>query len=302
MSIALLLLPDFLLIAGGAALKRWRGFDAAFWTGLERLVYFVLFPALLFRSLASSPLGLADAERLAVVGLGFTFAGMLLSALAQPLFRLPQPTFAACFQCGFRFNTYLALAVASRIGAEPAVAAISLLIGVLVPVVNVAAVGMLARGRRSRIVVELARNPLILACVAGIAWKATGWALPALVSHLVGLLAGAALPLGLLAVGAGLTFRATTVSPAALGWWNTVKLLALPALALLFANLAALSPLERQVAVTLAAMPTAPSAYILATQMNGQGAPVAQLISTGTLIAAITLPLWISLVVPAAGV
>jgi len=173
---------------------------------------------------------------------------------------------------------------------------------VLVPVVNVAAVGMLARGHRSRIVVELARNPLILACVAGIAWKATGWTLPALASHLLGLLAGAALPLGLLAVGAGLTFKATTVSPAALAWWNTVKLLALPALALLFANLAALSPLERQVAVTLAAMPTAPSAYILATQMNGQGAPVAQLISTGTLIAAITLPLWISLVSPAAGV
>ena len=47
MSAALLLLPDFLLIVGGALLKRVRGFEAPFWAGLERLVYFVLFPALL---------------------------------------------------------------------------------------------------------------------------------------------------------------------------------------------------------------------------------------------------------------
>jgi predicted permease len=46
----------------------------------------------------------------------------------------------------------------------------------------------------------------------------------------------------------------------------------------------------------MAAVPTAPSAYILATQMTGHGAPVALLISTGTLLAAVTLPLWIALV------
>ena len=133
MTAALLLLPDFLLIALGALLRRSHSFDAAFWSGIERLVYFVLFPALLFRSLASSPLSPADAGRLAVVGLAFTAAGMALSALGQRLFRLPHATFVACFQCGFRFNTYIALAAASRFGGAEAVAAISLLIGLLVP-------------------------------------------------------------------------------------------------------------------------------------------------------------------------
>ena len=296
MSIGLLLLPDFLLIALGVALKRMRGFDAAFWTGVERLVYFVLFPALLFRSLATSPLGLADAGRLAAVGLTFTFAGMLLSALAQPLFRLPQATFAACFQCGFRFNTYIALAVASRIGGDAALAAISVLIGVLVPVVNIAAVAMLARGQGGRIAIELARNPLVLACLAGMAWKAAALPLPELPSHVLATLASAAVPLGLLAVGAGLKFVRATLPPAPLAWWNGVKLVAMPAVAYMLANVAGLSPLERQVAVAMAAVPTAPSAYILATQMTGHGAPVALLISTGTLIAAVTLPLWIALV------
>ena len=84
MSVALLLLPDFLLIAGGALLKRVRGFEPAFWSGLERLVYFVLFPALLFRSLVLAPLTFGEAGRLVAVGVVFTAAGMALSALARP--------------------------------------------------------------------------------------------------------------------------------------------------------------------------------------------------------------------------
>lgn len=296
MSVALLLLPDFLLIAFGAALRRVRGFDGAFWPGLERLVYFVLFPALLFRSLATSPLGLADAGRLVAVGLGFTLAGMALSALAQPLFRLPHATFAACFQCGFRFNTYVALAAAASLGGESGLATLSLLIGTLVPVVNVAAVGMLARGAGARIALEIARNPLVLACVAGILWKVAALPLPEVAQHLLALLAAAAVPLGLLAVGAGLTLRSASVPPAAAAWWHGVKLLAMPAIALALAYVAGLSPLERTVAVAMASVPTAPSAYILATQMKGDGASAALLISSGTLLAAITMPLWIALV------
>jgi predicted permease len=292
---ALLLLPDFLLIALGAALSRSRQFDAGFWAGVERLVYFVLFPALLFRALADSPRGFADAGSLAAAGLGFTVAGMLLSALALPLLRLPHPTFAACFQCGFRFNTYVALAAAARIGGADGVATMSLLVGLLVPFVNVVAVTALARGQGLRIVAAIARNPLVIACVAGIAWNAIAPPMPAIASRILELLAVAALPLGLLAVGAGLKLSRSTLPLPALAWWNAVKLLAVPAVALVLARALGLSPLERQIAVALAAVSTAPSAYILAVQMNGNGAAVALLISSGTLLAAVTLPLWIAL-------
>jgi hypothetical protein len=312
LSAALLLLPDFLLIALGVALARLpaartpsprargegRGeglFPSKFWSGVERLVYYVLFPALLFRSLATSPLALGDAGRLIGVGVAFTVAGMGLSALAAPLFRLPHATFAACFQCGFRFNTYVALAAASRVADAAGVAAMSLLIGVLVPLVNVAAVAMLVHGRDGRIVPALARNPLLLACAAGIAWNTTRLPVPALAAHILQLLAAAALPLGLLAVGAGLRFTRGTLPLPALAWWQAIKLGALPAIAFALANVAGLTSTERQVAVIMAAVPTATSAYILAVQMNAAGAPVALLISSGTLAAAVTLPLWLSL-------
>jgi predicted permease len=293
---ASLLLPDFLLIALGAGLRRVRVFDAPFWRGLERLVYFILFPALLFRALATSTMPLGGASRLVAVGLLFTGAGIALSWLGRPLLRLPKPTFAACFQCAFRFNTYIALAAASSLGGAQGVAAISLLVGVLVPLVNIAAVAMLAE-RRDGFGIGLAviRNPLVIACACGLAVNAAGIPLPALVTRILELLSGAALPLGLIAAGAGLAFVAGTLPLRAIAWWHAIKLALLPAIALGLAQVFALSTLERQVAVLLAAVPTAPSAYVLAMQMNGVGAPVALLISTGTLLAIVTLPLWLAL-------
>jgi predicted permease len=50
--------------------------------------------------------------------------------------------------------------------------------------------------------------------------------------------------------------------------------------------------------VVMAAVPTATSAYILAAQMGGQGAPVALIISSGTVLAAVTLPLWLAVAAP----
>jgi malonate transporter len=276
-------------------LARTRSFDTAFWSGVERLVYYVLFPALLFRSLATSPLAFGDAGRLVAVGLAFTVAGMGLSALAAPLFRLPRPTFAACFQCAFRYNTYVALAAASRLAGPAGIAAISLLIGALVPLVNVAAVAALVRGGDTRILPALVRNPLVLASAAGIACNVLQAPVPALAAHILELLAAAALPLGLLAVGAGLRFTRGTLPLPALVWWQAIKLAVLPALAYLLSDALGPSSTERQVAVIMAAVPTATSAYILAVQMNAPGAPVALLISSGTLIAAVTLPLWLSL-------
>lgn len=295
-SSAFLLLPDFLLIALGAGLKRLPVFDAPFWRGLERLVYFVLFPALLFRALALSRVSPGDASRLIGVGMLFTAAGMLLTLLVRPLLRVAQATFAACFQCAFRFNTYIALAAASRLAGDDGVAAISLLIGVLVPIVNIAAVAMLARERGRGIWLAVARNPLVIACAAGLAMNASHVRLPAVVETVLGLLAAAALPLGLIAAGAGLTFVRDTLPLRAIVWWNGVKLVVLPTIALALAALFQLSPLERQMAVLLAAVPTAPSAYILAMQMNGVGAPVAWLISSGTLLAVVTLPLWLAFI------
>lgn len=267
-----------------------------FWAGLERLVYYVLFPALLYRSLAQPGYSLGAAGMPLVVAVTATGTAMALSALAAPVLRLPRATFGACFQCGFRFNTYVILAVAVRLGGTDAVALASILVGVLVPMVNIAAVLALADGGAAHMARQLVRNPLILATVAGIATHAAGVMLPSLLDHFLALLAGAALPLGLLAVGAALRSERGAVPPAALAWFHTVKLVLLPAIAWLLARATGLITLETQIVVLVAAVPTATSAYILAVQMGGDGRAAAWMITSGTLLAALTLPLWLSLV------
>lgn len=297
MSIALTLLPDFALILLGYALRRWMPLGDHFWNGLEKLIYFVLFPALLFTAITRTPLSFA-AVPLIGVGAAAMAVGMVLGYLSRWLFPLSPLSFASQFQCAFRFNTYIGLAVAASLHGEQGVAAMGLLAGALVPFANLAAVGMLARHGESSLVRELAKNPLLLATLLALGWNLSGGAVPAPAAHFLGRLAAAAISLGLLAVGAALKLRGTLGQPGSGGrgaacWFLAVKLIAMPAAALLAARSIGLAGIHFDVAIAFAALPTASSAYILAQRMNGDGARVAWLISAGTLGGMLTLPLWL---------
>lgn len=295
MQTALALLPDFLLILLGFALRRWLHLGDHFWTGLEKLVYFVLFPALLFNSIARANLAWSEAAPLLGVGLLVMIAGMVLGAAARWLFPISPVSFASQFQCAFRFNTYIGLAVAAKLHGATGIAAMGLLTGAMVPPVNIAAVGMLARHGGVSLWRELARNPLLLATLAGLLWNLSGVAMPVPAGQFLGRLADAAIALGLLAVGAALRLDGKPGGGYGAGaWFLGVKLLALPAAAITLGRLLGLSGIYFDIALVFAALPTASSAYILAQRMGGDGRSVAWLISAGTLTAMVTLPLWLA--------
>jgi malonate transporter and related proteins len=295
MQTALALLPDFLLILLGHALRRWLHLGDHFWTGLEKLVYFVLFPALIFNSIARANLPWSEAAPLLLVGLLIMMSGMVLGGVARWLFRITPISFASQFQCAFRFNTYIGLAVAAKLHGAAGIAAMGLLAGAMVPPANIAAVGMLARHGDASLWRELARNPLVLATIAGILWNLTGLGLPAPATQFLGRLAEAAIALGLLAVGAALKLDGRPGGGYAAGaWFLAVKLLALPVVAIGLCRLTGLTGLYFDVALAYAALPTASSAYILAQRMGGDGRSVAWLISVSTLLAMLTLPLWLA--------
>ena len=295
MSVALLLFPDFALILLGALLKRYARFELGFWTGLERMVYFVLFPSLLFASTSTAKLDFAATAGL--IGACFVAmgTGIVLGFLARPLFK-PEPTvFASGVQCAFRFNSYIALALAGRLGGSEGIALMAVAIGVSVPIANAAAVFALARHQKSGVLGEMLRNPLIIATVGGLALNLLGIALPEFVLATVQRLGAASIALGLIAVGAGLKLSGAQVERPTLAWWLAVKLLAAPLAVWLFVRHVDLPPLQREIAILFAALPTASSAYILAVRMGGNGSIVAFLISAGTVLSVLTLPLWISL-------
>lgn len=296
MTTALALLPDFLLILLGLTLRRWLHLGDHFWTGLEKLIYFVLFPALLFNSLACANLAWVTAAPLLATGLLVMTSGMILGGAARWLFPLSPVSFASQFQCAFRFNTYIGLAVAAKLHGADGIAAMGLLAGAMVPPANIAAVGMLARHGGVSVWRELARNPLVLATLAGLLWNASGLALAQPAAQFLGRLAEAAIALGLLAVGAALRLDGRPGGGyGSAAWFLSVKLVALPVAALVSGRLLGLSGVYMDVALAFAALPTASSAYILARRMGGDGGSVAWLISASTLAAMATLPLWLAL-------
>ncbi len=288
------LFPIIALIALGHALKRLGMPGTDVWRGIEALVYYVLFPALLFGTLASRPIDLAAGGTMILVGFGFMIGGMLLGLAARPLLSPSPKAFASIFQCSFRFNTYIGMALLGGVFGADGIAAFALLAGFVIPLANVASVWALAHHGRQPILRELLRNPFILATFTGLGWSALGLPLPELALATLIFLGEPALPLGLLATGASLTFLLEPRQKALVVYFIGAKLLGVPALALGLALLAGLQGEYLAAAVMLAALPPASSAYILATRMGGDGPLVAATVGAATLIAALTLPLWLS--------
>ncbi len=108
-------------------------------------------------------------------------------------------------------------------------------------------------------------------------------------------LGNASLALGLLCIGAGLKFPSHATTARTLGYYTVLKLIGMPLMAAALIRLGSLQPLEASALLLFAALPTASSAYILATRMGGDGATVASIVSTQTLFSMVTLPVVMAL-------
>jgi malonate transporter len=293
MSVAHTIIPIFLLILLGVSMRRWFGLREDFWPQMDRLIYYVFFPALLFSTLSHFKIDFGAATPMLIVATLFMCAGIALGYVAKYLFHAPAKVFSATFQSSFRFNSYVGLAIAGGLHGQEGLAAIGLLMGFMVPLANVASVSMLARHSESHWLKEILLNPLIIATAGGIAFSLVGLHLPKMFDTTLGLLAQASLPLGLVAVGAGLRVQGLHSHPGTLWFGVAVKLLVLPAIAWGLASAFKLSGVYFHIAVLLAALPVSTVAYVLAKRMGGDGDTIAAQVMLSTLLSALTLPLWL---------
>ncbi|MCK6432217.1 MAG: AEC family transporter [Burkholderiaceae bacterium] len=286
-----LMLPDFALIALGYLLCRHTPLDRSVWDGAERLVYYLLFPALLFHSIARNSLQPGAMAAFCATGVALVAVGIAAAYAVRLGPGVDGRLHASGAQAAFRFNSYIALAVAERLAGVQGVAWQALLVSLCVPLCNVAAVWPLARQGGHGYLRELVRNPLILATVSGLAVNLAGIALPEPASIVLSRVGAAALPLGLMAVGAGLRFGALRDGPGLAAAFLSIRHALLPALAIALVIAQGMPAAQQAVMVAFAAMPTASSAYVLATRMGGHGSYVAGLVTLSTLLAMPGLPL-----------
>lgn len=297
--IALSLLPIFTLILLGLFLRLWRPLNAKFWAAADRLTYYVFFPVLLFTSIAKADLTdmpVSAGIGLPVLTLLIVTGGLLL---LRPRLGFKGPVFASVVQGSIRTNTYVSLAAALAVYGEEALPAVALGIIAFIPFVNLVSVLVHVRygsgkthGVRKALI-EIGTNPLIIACVLGIAANLADIILPDPLDTTLDLLGRAALPLGLISVGAALEFATLRRSKKALVLASAIKLAILPALLLVALSNADIDGAPAGVLLLFAAAPTSVSSYVLARHMGGDHKLMASMITVQVLVGMITLPVWL---------
>lgn len=295
------LIPVFLVIALGWTIKRMDFPGDEIWPPLDRLTYYVFFPALLLFTLATADLSGFDVWPMAYALWAGLFSMVALLMLIRAVGSLTGPQFSSVFQGAARWNGFVALAAIGQLYGPEGVTLAAVSFAVLVPTVNVLSVVILTRYAGDEpaglltVAKLLTKNPLILACAAGIFLNATGLGLPGPLAITADILGQAALTIGLLAIGAGLRLDHAFETKGIVFLTSGLKLIVMPLLMMGWCEVFGIEGMARLVVLMCGAVPGATSSYILARQLGGDATLMASLITGGTLLAALTMPLMLYL-------
>ncbi len=294
------LAPLFLISAIGYGLARLRFGGAQMWHALDHITFYVLFPALLAKTLMRANLGNVPAGSFVLVSIlsvtimGCAFLAAYL-ALEKPV---SGPVFTSLFQGALRFQSTIAVAISAALFGEAGLTFAALSVASLVPTVQLYTVLMLlifGRGngdvRLWPILQRLALNPFTLACLLGLVLNVTS--VPDFLYETFSVLGAASIALTLLAVGAGLNLSTVSGVRAMVAGSIATRLILMPILVLGLSWLTGLSGLPRTIAVIAAAVPTAATAYTMARKMGGDAELMAQIITFQSVASIVTLPLFI---------
>lgn len=301
--IAILLgvVPVFALIALGYALKRGRFLTGENWAPVERLTYFVFYPGFLiptiwradFSGAAAGALGLATVSTMLLIGA----AGVL----ARPLIPVSGPAFTSVFQGLIRWNSFVLLPVAAAVFGPEGLGLAAVVVGLLVPPINVISVLVMSKwgdgqgGGWRMAGRSMLGNPILWSCAIGMALNLSGVPRLPLILGPLELLGAAAVTLGLIVAGAGLSFRGIAERPLVIGGVTMVKLLVTPVLMWGLTRLFGGDETAQGIALLCGAAPGAAAAYVLARQMGGDAPLMAGIVAITTVASAATIPLMLAL-------
>jgi predicted permease len=300
--------PLFVLVFVGYALMRWAGWPLAASNALTQFVFSVAVPALLFRIMSDfSRLPPVDSRLLLAY-----FGGSLLvfaagRVVAHAFFRMDGAA-QSVFAVGgiFANNVLLGVPLAKVTLGDAAMPVVSLVLvfnSLLLWTLVTASVEW-ARHRDlslagiAKTAAGVATNPVVTGILAGTAFGFTGMVLPSVIDRTLELIAQAAVPLSLVALGMGLAEFSVRD-----GWREslavaTMKLAVQPLVVLAFARVLALPPLETQAIVMMASLPVGANVYLMARQFETLAGTVAASLVISTALAAATTPLWVALTAP----
>lgn len=290
------IVPVFAMIALGWALKKRDFLSDDGWRAVERLTYFVFYPAFLVPAVWRADFGGGAAGPVALGTLGAALTVALLTVLAKPALRISDPAFTSVFQGVIRWNGFVFLPVAGAVFGPTGLGVAAVAFGVLAPALNVVCVLVLAHwgagqgGGWRLALAALARNPIIWACGTGAALNLGGIAPPELVMATLDLMGPGAIALGLMTAGAGLSFRYAATRPVMMLTVTAIKLIVLPLAMYGLTGVLGGDRMAQGLALLAGASPGAAASYVMARQMGGDAPLMAGVVALTTVVSAFTIP------------
>lgn len=270
------------------------------WIGLERITYFVLFPALIVSKLAVADFSGID-WRMPSALIGAQLLLSLATIIVAGVLRTTRDRIGVYVQSAARWNTFIALALAQDLFGAQGLALVAVSAAVMIPTANILSVSALMHFSNEAVkpvqmLKKLAVNPLVLACVIGIGLNVTRFPVPSQAFEILDLLAQATIALGLLTTGAAIDLKGRGSSMTAATVWSVVRLAGLPLIAGMIAISLGLSGQVLYVILIATAVPTAVNGTILARQLGADATLAANLIAFQTIgsILSISVVLWLA--------
>ncbi|MEQ8825260.1 MAG: AEC family transporter [Filomicrobium sp.] len=294
----LIVAPIFLMIVLGHGLRRGGIPSFEFWNLNDKLVYWLLFPALLFEKTSTMDVSgelLSDFFFVIYPGFAVAFA---FSILIGSMLRFDRPILTSILQGSARHNTFIALAVAERIYGPQGLADATLIAAILVPITNITVVSSLVTllrkeeegGLFGAIIRDVSQNPFLIAIALGLLVNYLGLGPLPVINEVCQILGAAALPIVLLCVGANIRVRAMVVSAPATVVAIIGKMVLFPLVIVLVAKSIGMDTTSAMVAVVFGAVPTAAGSYTLARAMGGDAPAMAAIVTLQTALAFFSLP------------
>jgi predicted permease len=297
--------PVFLVIAIGAAARRFRFIDEPFVQTANALVYYLLLPALLFYEIGTSDFHQAFNGTLVVGGYAATAAVFLLAFPIARFLGLSPGERGAFIQGSFRANlAYVGLPIVLNAVGGDGLRKAGILLGFMVPLLNVFAIMALLlphkEGRRGdgwksarHIATQIAGNPLILSSFLGIAWSLLKLPLPGLAGKTLAILSSATLPLSLLCLGGSFSFERARSGFRTAALASGLKIVMLTAIGIAAYRWMGLAGDDLRIGAIMLGCPTAVITYVMASQLKGDPGLAGTIVIVSTAASAFTISGWL---------
>jgi len=271
------LFPVFAIIVLGHMLKRFGMTNDLFLSKSDQLIYFVLFPILLFWKIGSTPPAASMNFDYCLAALSAVTVVFVLSLFYIKIFRVGEFQAGTFSQSCYRFNSYVGMALVLGAFGEAGGRYFGILIGITIPWINVMAVTVLIwfSGRRLNFFKQVRvtfkavfSNPLFIACIAGFIYSNTLNAFPEPIDNTFSLFSRITIPLALLSIGGALTLKSLKTYFCLSIVASSFKLLVLPLTGYYLLSFFNVTGLPFKITMIFFTLPTSTAMYVLSSQLN----------------------------------